>query len=249
MTAVIKTPRRAAASKKAIALPQPDLAADFVRGRDHAIAMMREAVLLGPAREPWRNLRDGEAQDNVVAAYLGDLDRDVSLRLGFTAILSAAIQNETSIDALAMITLAETQAGEIGADGTQGLTGDALEAPPAPVGAAPTGAMDEAADILDSAAEILDDLLNDLNDSAAYGAQTLLGVAQKLLVRAAREQTTAAHDDANGAIGEALAVLACVACKFERSPLRGVITLIGLVKEKHDLIVDAVHAARRGVAS
>lgn len=248
--AVTKAPRKAATSKKTASHPQTDLAAAFARGRDHAIAMMREAVLLGSAREPWRSLRDGEAQDNLVAAYLGDLDRDVSLRPGFTAILSAAIQNEIDLSALASITMAETQAGAIGEDGTMVLpaANPKPEAAPVPAEASPKSPIDEVADILDSAEQILDDLLEGLNDSAPYGAHTLLKIAQRQLGQSAQEQTEEAIDNASIAINEACSVLACVNGKFESIRVQGVVTLLGLAKEKHDVIVSAFYAAKRGAA-
>ncbi|HUD34589.1 MAG TPA: hypothetical protein VMR43_16525 [Variovorax sp.] len=215
-------------------LPAPDLATDFARGRDLAIAMMREAVGIGHEREPWRNLRGGQAQDNLAEGYLRDVIEDASLRPGFTAILSAAIQNETSLDALATITLAETQAGEIGGDGTEGQTGDDLVFPPLPDAAVPEGDMDEAAGLLCSAASMLDHLLQGLNCGAAYGAQTLMTIAEKSTGAAIVKRTNTSKEEASSAILEARDVLKLVAEKAGDSALCGVLALIDLAKGKID---------------
>lgn len=230
----------------AAALPQPDLTVDFARGRDHAIKMMREAKAIGDERGGWRCFRGGQAQDNLAEGYLRDVIEDPTLRHGFTAILSAAIQNEVDLSVLASITLAETQAGEIGADGTQVLdvTGEAAAGVPDVI-SIPRANVDEVVDILDSAAVVLDELLSNLNEAAAYGAQTLLIVAQKALGRAAAAQTREVHETANGAIGEAGAVLRCVAGQLHSSALRGVSMLVDLAKEKHDATLDCFDTVRR----
>ena len=96
-------------------------AASFARGRDHAIAMLDEAVAIGDERDGWRCFRRGRAQDNLVDGYLSDVLEDPSLRPGFTAVLSAAVQNQIDVSVLATLTLAEVQAGAVGADGTRPL--------------------------------------------------------------------------------------------------------------------------------
>lgn len=247
--AIIKTTRKTATSKKKATLPPPDLAADFARGRDLAIEMMREAVAIGDEREGWRVFRGGKAQDNLAEGYLRDVIEDPTLRPGFTAILSAAMQNEVDLSALASITLAETQAGPIGEDGTTVRPAVDPEGALAPSETRSTAAEGEIANILESAGEILDGLLEGLNDSAAYGANTLLGIAQKRLGQSVHDQTQVAIDDANVAIDEARMVLACVNGKFEDIRVQGVITLLGLAKEKHDVIVSAFYAAKRIAAA
>ncbi|RYE74429.1 MAG: hypothetical protein EOO80_17250 [Oxalobacteraceae bacterium] len=249
MSATTKTPRKAVTAKKTAAHPQPDLAADFARGRDHAILMMSEAKAIGDEREGWRCFRGGEAQDNLAKGYLRDVIEDPSLRHGFTAILSAAMQNQVDLSTLASITLAETQAGPIGEDGTMVLPAAGSEAAPVPAEVRPASHIEEVADILDSAAVVLDKLLSTLDKTAAYGAQTLLVVAQEALGRAAAAQTSDAHETASCAIGEAGAVLRCVAGQLHSTALRGVAMLVDLAKAKHDAIVDATLSAAHGIAS
>lgn len=247
--AIAKTSRKVAMLKKTASAPQADPAADFARGRDLAIEMMREAVAIGDEREAWRVFRGGKAQDNLAEGYLRDVIEDPTLRPGFTAILSAAMQNQVDLSALASITLAETQAGPIGEDGTTVRPAVDPEGAPAPAEVSPTSPIDEVADLLESAGEILDGLLEGLNDSAAYGANTLLGIAQKLVGQAGRDPIESEIDDTNIAIDEARSVLACVNGKFEDIRVRGVITLLGFAKEKHDLIAKAFHSARRLAAA
>ena len=250
MNAATKTPRKAVTSKKTAIRPQPDLAADFARGRDLAIEMMREAKAIGDEREGWRCFRGGQAQDNLAEGYLRDVIEDPTLRPGFTAILSAAIQNEVDLSVLASIILAETQAGEIGADGTRvvEVTREAAAGVPDVI-SIPQPNVDEVVDVLNSAVVVLDELLSNLNEAAAYGAQTLLIVAQEALGRAAAAQTREIHETANGAIGEARAVLRCVAGQLHSGALRGVALLVDTAKAKHDAIVDTMCAAAFGTAS
>lgn len=99
---------------------------DFIRGRDLAIELMKDAcarrddAALQDARECRRWMREGNAQDNFVADYLNDVIKDRSLIAGFSAILSTALDNDgCSLDDLRPITLAETQDGEVGSDGTE----------------------------------------------------------------------------------------------------------------------------------
>lgn len=124
MSAVTTKPRTAAAETK-IALQAPPgrlntEEADFIRGRDLAINMLDEAEALMGEREGLRWMRGGNAQDNLVKGYLADVIADPKLMNGFTSILSTTIRNDhMDLDCLREITLAETQAGAIGADGTQ----------------------------------------------------------------------------------------------------------------------------------
>lgn len=102
------------------------LEADFVRGRDLAIELMEEAYArrddgpLQDAREGMRWMREGKTQDSFVASYLNEIIKDRALIAGFSAVLSAVLDNDGSnLSDLKVITLAETQAGEVGADGTE----------------------------------------------------------------------------------------------------------------------------------
>lgn len=103
-----------------------DTAMAFARGRDLAIELMEEAYArrddgaLQDARECMRWMREGKAQDSFVAGYLNEVIKDRSLIAGFSAVLSAVLDNDgCSLDNLRSITLAETQAGTVGANGTQ----------------------------------------------------------------------------------------------------------------------------------
>lgn len=221
-------------------------AASFARGRDHAIAMLNEAVASGDDREGWRCFRDGLAQRNFVDGYLAGVLEDPSLHPGFTAVLSAALQNQIDVSVLATLTLAEVRAGEIGADGTRPL--EAANEPPVEalgVDQVLHAAVEEVVDVLDAAAALLDDLLDRLNESAAFGAQSLLIVAQEALGRAAAARTIALHETANGAVGEALAVLRCVAGHLNSTALRGIGMLVDVAKEKHDTVVGAFDTVRK----
>lgn len=213
-------------------------AASFARGRDHAIAMLDEAVAIGDERDGWRCFRRGRAQDNLVDGYLSDVLEDPSLRPGFTAVLSAAVQNQIDVSVLATLTLAEVQAGAVGADGTRPLEATSEQPVEAPgIDQVQHAEVDEVGDVLETAAALLDDLLGSLNDSASYGAQSLLIVAQEALAGAAAGRTMALQHTANGAIGEAAAVLRCVAGHLKSTALRGICMLVELAKEKHDLAI------------
>lgn len=114
-------------------LPEADLAADFARGRDHAIKMLDEAEHLQDEREGLRCYRKGGGQDNFFHGYLADVEEDPSLLPGFTSVLSAALRNDNmDLSELAKITLAEVQAGKPGANGTE-----VEDAPPPLAAAAP----------------------------------------------------------------------------------------------------------------
>lgn len=226
-------------------LPEADLAADFVRGRDHAIEMMSEAVAIGNEREPWRDLRGGKAQDNLVDGYLSDVIEDPSLRQGFTAILSAAIQNDTCLEALATITLAEVQAGKRGADGTKSFSAGSMAPQMNPNDDAPQGGMDEAARIMGCVDDMLERMLQELNCGAAYGVQTLLRKAEKALDKAIKGRTTELQEEASGALHEALDVLQLVAQKLDNKAVWGVHTLIEMSKTKLDLTIGCFDEAQK----
>lgn len=135
-------------------------AADFERGKEIAIQMLDEAEALVDEREGKRWMRDGKAQDNLVRGYLTDIINEPALMDGFTAVLSATIRNDhMNLSEVREITLAETQAGEIGADGTEPHPDSAptvvREKPPQP---APTTGL---------TLEFRDRLLNDLRTSRA----------------------------------------------------------------------------------
>ena len=107
------------AGELARSLPDHDAAADFIRGREIAINMLREADALMDEREGHRWQRGGDAQDNFFKGYLSDIIEDPTMLDGFTAIMSMTTRNDRmDLSELAQITLAETQGGVVGADGT-----------------------------------------------------------------------------------------------------------------------------------
>jgi len=107
----------------------PESAAlDFERGRDIAISMLEEAEGLGDEGEGLRRYRDGNAQRNVAKGYLVDVCKEPALIDGFTAVLSVVLQHgPVGSRELRRISLAETQAGEAGADGTEPCEADEAE--------------------------------------------------------------------------------------------------------------------------
>lgn len=243
MTIAATNPRARTKRRQAVT------AVSFARGRDLAVAMLDEAVAIGDERDGWRCFRRGRAQDNLVDGYLADVLEDPSLRPGFTAVLSAAVQNQIDVSVLATLTLAEVQAGEVGADGTRPLEATSEQSVEAlGVDQVPRDAVEEVVDVLDTAAALLDDLLDSLNESAAFGAQSLLIVAQEALGRAAEGRTIALHETANGAIGEAAAVMRCVAGHLNSTTLRGICMLVELAKEKHDSAITVEATAACEVA-
>ena len=163
-------------------LPSADPAADFIRGRDNAINMLAEAEALMDEREGLRWMRGGKAQDNLVKGYLTDLIEDPSLIPGFTSILSMTIRNDQiDLDCLRQITLAETQAGEIGADGTKaGESEQSVASSPAKV---PTlidisAAFDGVCEGQNVMAVLQAAIANEGgNDDAYFGIQTLARLA------------------------------------------------------------------------
>ncbi|MDP9893211.1 hypothetical protein J2W32_001484 [Variovorax boronicumulans] len=103
------------------ALPTASPESDFIRGRDIAIRMMNEGAELAGERECYRRYRiGGAAQDNFVNGYLSDIIEEPALREGFTAVLSQIVGGGEVFDSayFEQLTIAETQSGEIGADGT-----------------------------------------------------------------------------------------------------------------------------------
>lgn len=114
-------------------LPELDASSAFNRGRDIAINMLAEADTLFDEREAFRWMRDGKAQDNFFKGYLTDILTDRSLLDGFTSIVSATLRNDQmDLAQLKQVTLAETQAGDVGADKTEPGPDASANKPPAP---------------------------------------------------------------------------------------------------------------------
>ncbi|UVH54712.1 hypothetical protein NWF24_17855 [Variovorax paradoxus] len=97
--------------------------ANFIRGRDLAVAMLEEADDLQmnepDATCPFRAYRDGKAQIRFTEAFLLQLIADPSMLDGFNAVLSAKLGDQcdcpASYYALSMV---EYSAGAVGGDGT-----------------------------------------------------------------------------------------------------------------------------------
>jgi hypothetical protein len=111
------------------ALPEGGPAHDFERGRDLAIRFINEGSSLSGQRDCYRDHRDpGTAQKDFAGEYLMEAVEARELLSGFAAVLSQVIGSGEGFDGefFANLTLAETEAGEPGEDGTQVLADDAV---------------------------------------------------------------------------------------------------------------------------
>ncbi|MET3373735.1 hypothetical protein ABIC89_002798 [Variovorax boronicumulans] len=202
---------------------------DFLRGRDIAIKMIDEGSALRGERDCYRRHRDpGATQDNFVNGYLADIIDEPALRLGFTAVLSQIIGSGEGFDGkyFAQLTLAETQAGQYGADATQPLADDAPSSATMNAGLmmnqateakAPTPnewgdfdpyrLMQQAKDVAEVAA------LNDEGTDAMWGVHSLIEKALEKVSQAVEHREADSQDLFNKASDElacTLAVLSAV---------------------------------------
>lgn len=96
--------------------------ADFLRGRDIAVMMLREGYGFRDSDETAgkRWYRGGKPQQRFAKGYLQDILKEPALLDGFAAVLSAAIGEDCfdDFEGYGTLPMAEFQAGEVGADGT-----------------------------------------------------------------------------------------------------------------------------------
>ncbi|ADU36934.1 hypothetical protein [Variovorax paradoxus] len=102
--------------------------ADFIRGRNLAVAMLEEADQLQmhdpDSAAPNRAYRDGKAQVRFSEAFLMQLIADPSMLDGFSAVLSAKLADQCDCPAsYYALSAAEYAEGGVGADGTMVVTG------------------------------------------------------------------------------------------------------------------------------
>lgn len=112
-------------------------AASFLRGRDLAVSMLAEADEVqtnNPDSAYYkRAYRDGKEQRRFAEQYLDQLLDDPELIVGFSAVLSAKLADQCSSPANRYsVSIAEYEAGAIGADGTELRDDHISEAAPQP---------------------------------------------------------------------------------------------------------------------
>lgn len=224
---------------------------DFIRGRDLAVSMLVEADEV-QANNPdsayyKRAYRDGKEQHRFTRQYLDQLLSDPELLDGFNAVLSAKLADQCSSPASRYATpMAEYQAGEIGADGTQLCDDDASEAaPPRPADESPVKSVQaadhewdpyclmlQAKDVAEAAA------LNDEGTDAMWGVHSLIEKAVEKVSQAVEHREADSQDlfnEASDELAGTLAVLSAVNNDgLDNSLLYAADTQIRLAKQQID---------------
>lgn len=201
-------------------LPAGGVERDFLDGRDLAVSMLVEADEV-QAKNPdiayyKRAYRDGKEQRRFTRQYLDRLLDEPELLDGFNAVLSAKLADQCSAAASHYaVSMAEYEAGEIGADGTQPLDDDAPEASTPLPSAAPADQVQavehewnpyhlmlQAKDVAEAAA------LHDEGTDAMWGVHSLIEKALGKVSQAVEQEQTDSQDFLNKASDELACTLA-----------------------------------------
>jgi len=223
-------------------LPEGGLAHDFERGRNLAIKTLKLCDYRNSDYEGFRRHREpGAAQHNFVMEGLVEVLSETSLHEGFAAVLSGAI-GSVIIDAdyFGTLTLAETQNGVPGEDGTQAVNDDAgTEGNVLPSSYSAAFAFDAHCRVTEAEA-ILDSRMHDMNSGAAYGALTLVGIAKAKTAAVEVRATRETCDEASNALHEAIEVLGIVTNDHSDLASEGAFALLKLAKRLIDDNVGAL---------
>ncbi|MBJ2155303.1 hypothetical protein [Variovorax sp. IB41] len=221
------------------ALPKGGEAHDFERGRDLAIEMLTNCYELACDAECYRKNREtGTRQKNIISDYMTKVECSPELFDGFTAVLSGAIGPQiTDANWFTALTLADTQAGQPGEDGTQSLDGDAVVAT---AGAPKSDAFDHATfdDIYCAISEVIAIIqarAHDVDSSdLVFGALYTTERAYDILAEGIRARDVPACEDASAPLAVALAVLNAGLEKADDVALFGAERLLNLAKDRLD---------------
>lgn len=236
---------------------------DFLRGRDIAIKMIGEGSALFGERDCYRRHRDpGATQDNFVNGYLSDIVDEPALRLGFTAVLSQIVGSGEGFDGkyFAQLTLAETQAGQYGADGTQPPDDDAptltandsmvIDTPKAEEPTSdewgdfdPYCLMLQARDVAETAAN------DDGSEDSLWGLHSLIEKSVEKVSAAVEEKNADSEDLCNRASDELAGVLGVLHAvnddRLDNELVYAVESLLRMAKRQIDTKIERLIQARR----
>lgn len=215
------------------ALPVGGVEHSFARGREMAIAALKDIADDPSAHECYRKHRSGAQQQDSISDHVIDMMGDQTLLAGFSAVIVGALASGCSADYFEGLKLAETRAGKPGEDDTQTLDSkEASKTTSASNHLANIDAFDQAANTAAFAIAIMQSRLPNMNKGAdlAYGARM---VAQKAvaMIAEAREGSwnVADFELASAPLGVAAAVLQASIEVQQDSVLSGA----------HRLLVDA----------
>lgn len=224
---------------------------DFLRGRDIAIKMIDEGSALFGERDCYRRHREpGTAQDNFVNGYLSDIIEEPALRAGFTAVLSQVVGSGEGFDGKYFdgLTLAETQAGQLGADGTMQVADEQ----PAPMSVTATKAEETAAwdddemhevnAMISEAIAVMRSRSQEANTDLLYGAIYAAQHAQSVLALGLDNRDARDCEDASAPIGVVCAVLDAVFLDVDDIALHGAWRLLDLAHSRLDAAVSKAAA-------
>lgn len=215
--------------------------ADFIRGRDIAVMMLREGYGFRDCNETAgkRCHRGGGPQERFTKGYLRDLLKEPALLDGFAAVLSAAIGTDSlhDFESYGALPMAEFQAGEVGADGTQpeeqqSLAGTIVASGKASFFASTT--LQDACQQICQAVEFLDVLAQHVDSQACWAASRLLDAAAVQIAKSIGSKDCEDADEGWTMLGEALAVMKMIGDMDHTIPIGGAITLVDLARNAID---------------
>lgn len=210
------------------ALPEGGPAHDFERGRDLAIRCINEGSSLHGQRDCYRDHRDpGTAQKDFVGDCLMDAVEAREMLSGFAAVLSQVIGSGECFDGefFSKLTLADTQAGEIQAEGDSTRAETTKQDLP--------WGFTESNAILVEAVGTLEVRLLDHGSlgEVAYGALRLARACQTAFEDARTHQD---YENISAPLGSAVAVLYAANEDCDDVVLYGVSRLLALAKDTLD---------------
>ncbi|WP_218511229.1 hypothetical protein [Variovorax sp. dw_308] len=253
MSTATAKPRKAARVAAAAQLIDME-ARDFERGRDLAVAMLREGHALWNTDDAaeLRRYREGRAQNRFARSSLERLIEEPALLEGFAAVLSAKLgAGEGGYpEAYATLPMAEFEAGELGADGTQ--VEDSAPTPstdtdpsqPAPQGPGNIGDAWLPSALLSEAGAVMEMALAGWCSDVAYGAQELTEACRKRLDQAIEAKDCNAVEAESCRIGVALAVMLTVAEDDDDQVCWAVVRLLQYAKKELDDVIERLPPAR-----
>ncbi|WP_454903348.1 hypothetical protein [Variovorax gossypii] len=212
---------------------------DFQRGRDLAIKMLRECRDNDCASECQRRNRDaGARQVNIVGDYFVDAMCEQSLYEGFTSVLSGAIGPQVlDPEYFEDLTLAETQAGAAGEDGTQQHEGAEASEPTtalAPSAFEALGIEEGPYAMLCEAIAIIQARAIEIGSDLIYGVKYCAERGKEILSEGIGARDVRMCENASAPISVTIAVLEAALHADDDVALHGALRILDLAHESLD---------------
>jgi hypothetical protein len=215
-------------------LPEGGPAHEFERGRDLAIRFINEGSTLSGQRDCYRDHRDpGTAQKDFASDYLMEATEAREMLGGFAAVLSQVIGSGEGFDGefFEKLTLAETETGVTGSDGTRCEESESAPAISRKMDFEATGIEENAYFMISEVIAIIQSRLHDVGEDILYGALYVAERAYAILGSGVAARSIRMCKDASAPLAVAIAVLEAALQVHDDMALQGARRLLSLAQE------------------